>query len=143
VRLSEQRDDTGFWVLAAYLEDLGGSVAIASGDLAQVATRHAVKAIDAFAELPAGAQQFQKRLPGIPPIVIEADPVAQLTIVDLTGQPLVEDVLVAGEDGLDRQHHRSPGGCGLAQQRHRVTLGSRQGMVVPDQENVCRLEFDL
>src|SRR5581483_8742141 len=44
-------------------------------------------------------------LPVVPPIEIEADALAQLVFVNLALHPLVEDVLVAREDGFEAENN--------------------------------------
>ena len=51
-----------------------------------------------------GRQDFKEGSPIVPPVKVEANPLAQFVLVNLAPPPLVQDVLVAREDGLDPKH---------------------------------------
>ena len=107
VRFAEQHEDHGIGMALADLGDLCRSVTVARTDLAQVFTGHAIEAVDAFAVVACGHQQFVEWSPVISPIEIEADALAQFVLADFATPPFVEDVLIAGEDGFDSEHDRA------------------------------------
>ena len=82
-------------------------------------------------------QQFVKWSPIVSPIEVEADALAQFALVDLATPPFVENMLVASENRLDAEHHGTVAGQrALLEQRRCVTLRSRQGVIVADQDHV-------
>ena len=87
-------------------------------------------------------QQFVERSPVIAPVEIEANALAQFFGVNLAPPPFVEDVLVAGEDGFQSQHHGTVSGLGaLFQQSRGKALRGRQRVIVADENNVSTADF--
>ncbi len=145
MRFAEHHHDDGVGMAARDLGDLLCGVAVAPGDLAQVVARHAVEAIDPHRVLAGRDQQLVERFPVVSPVQVEADAFTQLFVVDLAAHPLVEDVLVAGEDRLHTQHHRPAAfRCSLQNLRSEALRGG-QSVVIADQHHVslAQLGFHL
>ena len=97
------------------LPDLGqlvSGMAIARPDLAQIFARHAVQPIDRVGVLARRHQQFVERRPVIAPVEVEANPLLQFFRVNFAPPPFIEDVLVAGENCFETQHHGAVPGLG-------------------------------
>src|ERR1022692_5169363 len=92
--LAEEHEDRRIGMKLADLGNLGGSVAIAGADLAQVFAGHAIEAIDGLAVVAGSNQQFVERSPVVSPVEIEADALAKFVLVDLAAPPLFSDVLI-------------------------------------------------
>ena len=90
---------------AADLRDLGGGVAVTRGDLAHVAPRLQINAVDRAPVLARLAQQVSERLPVITPFIVIADAGTQFVFSDFAAQPFIQHILVAAESHLQRQHH--------------------------------------
>src|SRR5512142_600149 len=90
-----------------------GGVAVTRANFSQVVTRNAVERIDGGAMSAPALQQLVKRLPVVSPIQVEPDPLAEFLLLDGPGEPLVQNVLVAGENGLQPEHHRPAAGAEL------------------------------
>src|ERR1700733_8706596 len=137
MRFSEKHEDNGVGMALADLNDLGGSVTIAGTNPAQILARHAVEAVDCLGVIARGYEQFVKRAPVISPVEGEADALPKLLLVNFSPPPFVEDVLIAGEDGLHSENygtvadHRA-----LLQQRRSMALCGRQGMVVTHEHHI-------
>ena len=124
--------------------DLGGGMTVTRADLAQIFAGHAVETVDSFRVIARGDQQFVKRRPVVSPVEVEADALAEFTFVDIAAPPFVEDVLVAGEDGFDSQHHRTvTGQRALLDQGCGMALRGRQRVVVADEHDVGGLQSAL
>src|SRR3984957_7926246 len=144
MRFAEQHKNRGAGMALANLGDLGGSVPVSRPDFPQVFARHAVEAIYAFGMIAGGSQQFVERSPVITPVEIEADALPKFALVNFAPPPLVENVLVAREDGFNAQHHRTPAGQrALLYYRRRIALGRRQSVVIADQHHVGSLHCIL
>ena len=116
-------------------------MAIARPDLAQVFARHAVQTVNSRAVVARFFEQLVERRPVIPPIQIKANALAQFLLVNFAAQPLVNDVLVAGEDGFDAQNYRTIAHeRTLLDQRCGVTLRSGQRVIVADKNDVGRVQ---
>ena len=107
---------------AAHFGDFVGGVTVAGGNSAQILARHAVETIDRGGVVTCGGEEFAKRSPVVSPIEIEADALAQFGFVNLAARPFVEDVLVAGKNGLDSEHEGTLMQRGIAQQRGQIAL---------------------
>src|SRR5208282_568084 len=97
--------------------NLVGGVTVTGPDFAQIFARHAIKAIDGCAAVAGGGEQFVKWRPVVSPVKFETDALAQLVFVNLGAEPLVENVLVAGKNGFDSQHHGAVVECRIAEER--------------------------
>jgi hypothetical protein len=128
MRLAEQHENDGVGMALADFGDLGRSVTVAGADLAQVFARHAVQAVDGFGVIARGDEQFVKRSPVVAPVEVEADALAEFALVDFAAPPFVENVLVAGENGFDTEHHmgRSAASarCSISDAAWRCAAGS-------------------
>ncbi len=122
MRLAEQDEDKSVRMTTADFGDLVGGVTVAGCNPAQILARHTVEAIDRGAMVTRSAQQFAKRSPVVSPIEIETDTLAQFGFVNLAARPFVEDVLVAGKNGLDSEREWTPMKRGIAQQRGQISL---------------------
>src|ERR1700721_3290717 len=109
----------------ADFSNLGGSVTIASPDFSKVLTRHTVEAVNRLAVIAGGDQQIVKRRPIISPVEIKADALTKLALVNFAAPPLVEDVLVAGINRFDAEHHGTVARQGV--QLGRAAAGSKIG----------------
>ena len=137
MRFAEQHEDDRIGMALANLGDLGGRVAVARADFAQVFARHAIQPIDRFGVIARGGQQFVKRRPVVSPVEVEADALAQFALVNFAPPPFVEDVLVAGENGFDSEHDGPVAGQrALLDQRRGIALGRGQSVVIADQDDV-------
>ena len=137
MRLAEQHEDHGVGMALADFGDLGGGMAVAGADLAQIFARHAVQAVDRFGMIARGDQQFVKWGPVVSPIEVEADALAEFALVDFAAPPFVENVLVASENGFDSEHHGAiPSQRPLLNQRCGVALRGGQRVVVADQDDI-------
>src|SRR3984957_20032865 len=105
MRFPEKHEDNGVRMALADLNDLGGSVTIAGADPAQIFARHAVESINRLGVIARGHQQFMKWTPVVSPVEIEADALPKLLLVNFSPPPFVEDVLIAGEDGLHSENY--------------------------------------
>ncbi len=144
MRFAEQHEDDGVGMALADFGNLGGGVTVAGADLAQIFARHAVETIDGFRVIARGDQQFVKWGPVVSPVEVEADALAEFALVDFAAPPFVENVLVAGEDGFDPEHHWTvPGQRALLDQRCGIALRSWQRVVVADQDDVGGMQSGL
>ncbi len=123
VRFAEQGDDACLGIPLPDLGEFGGGVAIARTDAAHVVAWHAIEAVDAGSVTPRRLQQLAPRRPIVAPIEIEADALAQLALINLAAHPRVQNALVAGENHLHREQHRTIAGAReLLQQLGSVAL---------------------
>src|ERR1700680_297224 len=144
VRLAEQDEDHGVGMLFADLGNLCRSVTIASSDFPQVFTGHAIETVNGLAMVASREQQFVEGSPIVAPVKIEADALTQFGLVNFAAPPFFENVLVAGKDGFDSEHHRAISGKGaLLEQRCGIALGGGQGVVVTNQDNVGGMQSIL
>src|ERR1700678_2744377 len=128
----------------ANLCDLGRGVTIAGSDFAQTFPGHAVEAVNGLAVIAGRDQQFMEGRPIIAPIEIETNALAQFVLVDFAAPPLVEDVLIAGEDGFNAKYDRAVSGQGtLLEERRGIALGAGQRVVVADQNHVGGMQSIL
>ncbi len=135
--LTEQHEDDGVRMAFADFGDLGGGVTVAGADLAQIFARHAIESVDGFGVIARGDQQFVKWGPVVSPVEVEADALAEFAFVDFAAPPLVENVLVAGENGFDSEHDGAvPGQRALLDQRRGIALRSGQRVVIADEDDV-------
>ena len=104
MRLAEQHEDHGIGMALADFGDLCGGVTIAGSDFPQVFAGHTIKTVKTFAVVAGGDQQLVERSPVVSPIEVEADALAQFGLINFAAPPLLENVLVAGKDGLDSEH---------------------------------------
>ena len=137
VRLAEQHHDDRMGMALPDLGQLVDGVTIARADLAQIFPRHAVQTVDGVGVLARGHQQFVERRPVVAPVEIEANALLQFFGVNLAPPPFIEDVLVAGEDGFESQHHGTVSGLGaLFEQSRGKALRGRQRVIVADENDV-------
>ncbi len=104
MRLAEQHEDHGPRVTLADFGQLGGSMAVASADLAQIFARHAIEAVQSLSVVAGGHKQAIERSPVVSPVEVEADSLVEFVLVDITPPPFVENVLVAGKNGLHAKY---------------------------------------
>ena len=84
-----------------------------------------------------GHQQFVEWRPVIAPVEVEANALLQLFRVNLAPPPFIEDVLVAGENCFQAQHHGAVSRLGaFFEQSRGETLGGRQSVVIADENGV-------
>ena len=103
MRLAEQHEDHSVRMALPDLGDLVRGMAIAGADLAQILARHAIQPVERFAVIPRSDEQFVERRPIVSPIEIEADALPQFGFINFAPPPFVENVLIAGKDGLDSE----------------------------------------
>ncbi len=78
---------------------------VAHADLAHVAPGQTVQAIHRRPISSCALQQLVKGSPVVLPVEVVANPLSQFLLVDFVAQPLVENVLIAGEHRLNCQDH--------------------------------------
>jgi len=96
---------------------------------------HAIEPIDIGAEIARGGQQFVKWSPVVTPVEFEAYALPQFVFFNFALDPFVEDVLVAGKNGLDAQHYRALVKFVVVKERGDIALRIGQGMIVADQNS--------
>src|SRR5580700_2373588 len=107
MRFAEQYQDHGVRMALTNLCNLVRPMLVSSPDFAQILPRLTIETINCVCVLAGGYQQFVKRRPLVTPVEIETDTLAELFFIDLTAPPLIEDVLMPGEDRLDSEHYRT------------------------------------
>jgi hypothetical protein len=120
---------------ATELGNFISGVAIASSDFAQVFARHAIESIGGCSTITCSGEQFVKWKPIISPVDVEADALAKLNFINLAARPLVENVLVARENGFDSQDDGALAELEIAKQRRQIALRIGQGMVIADEDD--------
>src|SRR5579864_7189480 len=100
MRFAKQRKHASLRMSAPYLCDLRGGVTIARAYLAHVAARLQIDAVHRAAKSLGLAQQTNKRLPVITPLVVIAYAGPEFLFADLAAQPFVQHILVAAKDHL-------------------------------------------
>src|SRR5208282_6106546 len=120
---------------AAEFGDFVGGVPVSRSNFAQVLARHAIEAVSGGTIIAGGGEQFVKRSPVVSPVEFETDALAELSLVNLTAKPLVQNVLVAGKNCFHSEHNRAVMAAQVAKQRGKIALGIGQRMVVADQNN--------
>src|SRR5471032_349109 len=111
---------------AAEFGDFVGGVAVAGSNFSQVFARHAIEAVDGSSVVASSRHEFVKRSPFVSPVEVEAHALAQFVLSNLPPVPLVENMLVAREHGLQAQYDRTLIEFVVAQQRGDITLGVGQ-----------------
>src|ERR1700733_8011421 len=106
MRFSEEHQNQRVWMAISYLRNLVGRMAIASANLPQVLARHAVKPVNPGALLARGRKNVKEGSPVVSPIQVEANTLAKLALVDLSAQPLIDDMLISGKNRFHSQHQR-------------------------------------
>src|SRR5260370_37391903 len=107
VRLAEQHNDKRIRMAVAEIGNLVCGVPVTSADFAPLFARHAIEPVNGGAVVAGGGEQFVKWSPFVSPVEFEADALAQFAFINFAAEPFVENVLVAGENGFDSQHHGS------------------------------------
>src|SRR5579863_2140750 len=146
MRLTKQHHDDRLRMPSPNLRDLVRGVAVASPDLAQVLSRHAIEAIDRLTMFASCHQQFIERCPGVTPVQIKTNALPELRFVNFTPPPFFDNVLVAGEDRFQAQHDGTVSRlCPQFERRCRKALRSRKRMIITDQNGVrsAHLGFQL
>src|SRR5215469_3411538 len=117
---------------------------VARPNFSQILPRHAVQTVKTVAVIASGQQKFVERGPIVSPIEIEAHALPKLRFLDFPPPPFVNNVLIAGKNGLEPENHwpifveSSPldERCGKA-------LGCRQTVIIADQNNIRRTDCGL
>src|SRR5712692_1388047 len=137
MRLTEEHKNHCIGMPLANLLNFAGCMPVTSSDLAQIFARHAIQTVDGLGVIAGRNQQLVKWSPIVAPVQVEADALAEFAFINLAAPPFVENMLVAGKDGLDSKDHAAvPCKGSLLDERSGVALGGGQSMVVPDQNNV-------
>src|SRR5208282_1529161 len=68
--------------------------------------------------------------PVVSPVQFETDALAQLVFVNFAAEPFVENMLIAGKNSFQPQHHVALVEIVVAQQRRQVALRVRQRVVI-------------
>src|SRR5437868_14672921 len=105
MRLAKNHDDPRLTMILPELGDLFSRMAVASADPAHVRARNTVQPVDRNLTGAGALQQIVERLPGVSPVGVEVEPVTQFLFIDLVLGPLVENVLIAGEDRFQSKYH--------------------------------------
>ena len=137
MRLPEQHKDHRIRMASPHLHDFCAGVAISQSNSSQVVSRHAIETVECLGVVPGGRQDLTEGSPIVPPVKVEANPLTQFVLVNLAPPPLVQNVLVAREDGLhpkydgpvarERTLFDSSGG---------VALCRRKSVIVADENDV-------
>ncbi len=144
MRLAKEHIDHSVRMALANLANLGGGVAVAGPDLAQIFARHAVETVKRLGMIAGGDQQFVERRPVVSPIEVESDPLAEFVLVNVAAPPFVENMLIASKDGFNAKDDWPITREGaLLDQRCGITLRGRQRVVVADQDHVGRTQGAL
>src|SRR5260370_22028649 len=137
MRLPEQHKDHRIRMASPHLHYFCAGVAIAQSNSSQVVPRHAIETVECLGVVPGARQDFTEGSPIIPPVDVEANPLAQFVLVNLAPPPLVQNVLVAREDGLDPKYDGP-----VARERTLlygsggVALCRRKSVIVADENDV-------
>src|SRR2546423_11191355 len=107
MRFAKQHEDHGIRMMLPNFGDFGGSVPVASPNLSQIFSRHAVQAIKRVGVVACGDKQLVKRIPVVSPVQVETDALAKFILLNIPAPPFIKNVLVAGEDGFDAQNYRT------------------------------------
>src|ERR1700730_16037353 len=133
VGLPEQHKDHRIRMASPHLHDFCAGVAISQSNFSQVVSRHAIEAVECLVVVSGGRQDFTEGSPVVPPVNVEANPLTQFVLVNLAPPPLVQNVLVAGEDGLDPKYDWPVAGeRTLFYNRGGVVLCRRKSVIVAD-----------
>src|SRR5579863_446169 len=139
MRFAEQYQDHRIRMALTNLGNLVRCMPISGPNLAQVFPRLTIEAIDCVGVFAGGYQQFVKGGPPIAPVEIETDALTELFFIDLTPPPLIEDVLMAGENRLDSEHDWTVSRLRpLLQQSRGKTLCRGERVIIADQDHIGR-----
>src|SRR3954454_20631750 len=100
MRFAKQDDDHRVRMPLPDLGNLVRGMLVASANLSQIFSRHAVEPVDSLSGLTRYLEQFVEWLPVVSPVQIETDALAQFRFFNLLIKPFVENMLVARENGL-------------------------------------------
>src|ERR1700685_2199679 len=135
VRLAEKDQQQRVGMTAGKFSNLVGGIAVTSADFAQILARHAIEPVNGGATVAGGREQFVKWSPIVAPVEFETDALAQFVFVNLAAAPFVDDVLVAGKNRFDSEHHGALVQFEIAEQQSQIALRVRQRVVVADQND--------
>ena len=131
MRLTEEHKNHCVGMLLANLRNFASRVSVTGANLAQVFARHAIQTINGLRVIAGGGQQLVEWSPVIAPVEVEADSLAEFAFVNLAAPPFVENMLIAGKDGLDSEYHAAVACQGsLLDERSGAPLGGGQSVVV-------------
>src|SRR5438445_1522550 len=131
MRLTEEHKNHCVGMLLANLRNFASRVSVTGANLAQVFARHAIQTINGLRVIAGGGQQLVEWSPVIAPVEVEADSLAEFAFVNLAAPPFVENMLIAGKDGLDSEYNAAVACQGsLLDERSGAPLGGGQSVVV-------------
>ena len=133
MRLAEEDEDERVGMPVAYFGNLVGGVAVAGSDIAQVFARHAIESVDRARPHRGRQRAVRKMGPSRIPSQGRSGCAGGVRLVNLSAQPLVENVLVAGKNRFHSEHERALVQSRVPQERSKIALRVGQGVVVADQ----------
>src|SRR6266542_3763741 len=93
VRLAKQYDKRSVRMALAHFAELRGRVAVARTNSAHVFARHAVEPTDSIGVVACRSEQLKQRFPGVAPIMVDPQPLAQFLLANFATPPGIENRL--------------------------------------------------
>src|SRR6201989_1191679 len=104
MRFFTQHHYYGLGICRPKFSNLHRCMPVAGPDTAHVLSRGAIQPVDFCAGFPGSFEKFAKGPPIVTPVAFKANTVAQFIGIDVAVLPLIEDMLVTRNDGLDSQY---------------------------------------
>ena len=113
-------------------------VPIARANAPQIFAGHTVQGVNGIAMIAPATQKLEDRVPIVSPFHVETDSPSELVGINFAAPPLIENVLVARENGFQPQNNRTvPGLAALFEKLGSKVLRVWESMIIADQDDVC------